>query len=1418
MNKRNNFIALSVFIALLAVAAGSRFSVTANSTAAQPVWQKSRQVAVPLPQYAAFDLESASDLATVAAGPSVVRYADVDGDGIADLIAVKNGNLQLQRGQAATEFGLPEILETGSSTTALAVGDINGDGYPELLALNASNSTVTVWGQADQSQTVRGEANRLPLSILAIQPVLPNATALAVVDVNQDDIQDVVVSAGDGLVLCLGTNDGLAAGQHMAAPAGVSLNYLATAPSASTVWTVDTASQQLLTWEWQSGQMAVTSTFPMNVSVSALTVADLNVDNHLDVLAATADGALAVLMGNSQGGFGGVQLFPAVAGTTRLEVTQMNVDGTLDVVMNDSAGQLVVLPGTGDGGFGQPQVLPASGASAWETGRMNLDAMADVITLESGAIRTFVTQQTARTVTTTQDNGDNESPTAGSLRAALLAAQAGDSIVFAIPGAQVTGNIFIIKPPASAPLPPLDKNGITINGDSQAATSNTNPNGPEIFIDASSAGVATGLRIISAGNNVIHNLGIVGASSVGIEITGAGATNNRIESCYIGTNADATDDNPNDLGIAIRSTAAVNTIGGSTAAARNIISGNNDGGILIEGVGTTNNIIRNNLIGLNRTATAAVGNGGNGITIRNGASNNVIGGTGLSDGNLIGGNTGASTTGITLDGSISNTIQGNLIGTNASRADLGNGGDGIRIINDSSLNLVGGTGDNAANGIAFNGGNGVTIGVNLQDTGTIRNSLRRNSIYANDKLGIDLANNGVTNSTGSGPNALQPRPKINSVTVNGSNIVIVGKLDGTAPNTAIVELFANIAGSTQPASQPTQLYLDSVTPEADGDFSKTVTAPSGSFTITGTSTDAQGNTSEFGDAATVTAVPDLIVQTPNVTPTSVTAGGTVTVTFTIRNQGSAATSVTSTATIVLSNDNTVDAEDQVLTTVSTQPLAAAASVNLTANNVRIPASATPGAKFIGIRADSGNAIAESNENNNTATDSLTIAAPQPDLVVGALTLSASATPPGGSLTVNVTVSNAGSGNAGASITRIVLSTDAVIGTGDVVLTSINTGSIAGGSALPLTANITIAANVTPGNYFIGALVDATNAVDESAEDNNTATQAFSVSGLPDLVVTALEASPTQVIPGNNVTLTFTIRNQGGTTADGATHDVVLSNDEVIRNGEDVFLISRPTGSLTPGATATITVTIPIPANTSVGNKFIGVIADATNTVTEAVETNNTRSTAIVVVDTIVPVVKIVSPNGGEAVASGRPFERPIEWTATDNDRITGQELRLSTDGGVSYPTLIMTGIPADSRTLVWNVPGGLNTTSARVQIIVTDASGNIARANSDANFLIAPPPVIQPGVKLGKTGKIVFVAANSNIQSGAKLRITVGSVTETFDITNNTVNGKILVKASARSTPGNRTPKEFLPSGTTSTWVVVNPNGVTSAPFQFIVP
>ena len=50
-----------------------------------------------------------------------------------------------------------------------------------------------------------------------------------------------------------------------------------------------------------------------------------------------------------------------------------------------------------------------------------------------------------------------------------------------------------------------------------------------------------------------------------------------VEGCEIGTNASGTQSVPNDTGIGIQASTN-DTIGGTTAAARNIISGNNDEG------------------------------------------------------------------------------------------------------------------------------------------------------------------------------------------------------------------------------------------------------------------------------------------------------------------------------------------------------------------------------------------------------------------------------------------------------------------------------------------------------------------------------------------------------------------------------------------------------------------------------------------------------------------------------------------------------------------------------------------------------------------------------------------------------------------------------------------------------------------------
>ncbi len=89
-------------------------------------------------------------------------------------------------------------------------------------------------------------------------------------------------------------------------------------------------------------------------------------------------------------------------------------------------------------------------------------------------------------------------------------------------------------------------------------------------------------------------------------------------------------------GVRIEQGASNNMLGGLTAASRNLISGNNQAGVLITGVGTNLNSVLNNWIGMDTTGTKPAGNGSDGVRIEGGASRNTIGSA--TAGNLIGAN------------------------------------------------------------------------------------------------------------------------------------------------------------------------------------------------------------------------------------------------------------------------------------------------------------------------------------------------------------------------------------------------------------------------------------------------------------------------------------------------------------------------------------------------------------------------------------------------------------------------------------------------------------------------------------------------------------------------------------------------------------------------------------------------------------
>jgi hypothetical protein len=176
-----------------------------------------------------------------------------------------------------------------------------------------------------------------------------------------------------------------------------------------------------------------------------------------------------------------------------------------------------------------------------------------------------------------------------------------------------------------------------------------------------------------------------------------------------------------------------NLVGGLTPSARNVIGWNAEAGIRIRG-GTSGNLIQGNLIGTDITGRTSAPNG-DGISVKV-ASGNLIGGTDPGSHNIVSGN---ANTGITLDTSSSGTtIQGNLVGVvpvNGTYVPLANAKEGI-VIRNSPRNTVGGTTAPACNTI---GGNSLE-GIYITDDSATGNVVAENGIGTDSSGTMVLGN------------------------------------------------------------------------------------------------------------------------------------------------------------------------------------------------------------------------------------------------------------------------------------------------------------------------------------------------------------------------------------------------------------------------------------------------------------------------------------------------------------------------------------------------------------------------------------------------------------------------------------------------------------------------------------------------------
>ena len=299
-----------------------------------------------------------------------------------------------------------------------------------------------------------------------------------------------------------------------------------------------------------------------------------------------------------------------------------------------------------------------------------------------------------------------------------------------------------------------------------------------------------------AAGNVIVGKGIADVS------LNNGANNNIVQGNFIGTDATGMNSlhtgNLN-IGVLVSATGTTTTttnnlIGGSTAGARNVISGLTSDGVQINGVQVSNNVVQGNYLGVAADGVTALGNVYSGVNVY-GATSNLI------TGNLIGNNGSAGISGVYLYYATNNFVFGNTIYSNQF--------------------------------------NGVTMiaGPNV---------ISQNSIYGNGGLSIDRGGDGPTPNT---PNGHSNYPVLTSAR-QGSTI-IEGTLNGTPDCDYLVEFYYSLPGGKS-------VFLDADIFTLDSGGHATIneefatTAPEGSvITATATPDCEDEETSEFSAGVVV---------------------------------------------------------------------------------------------------------------------------------------------------------------------------------------------------------------------------------------------------------------------------------------------------------------------------------------------------------------------------------------------------------------------------------------------------------------------------------------------------------------------------------------------------------------------------------------
>jgi len=245
----------------------------------------------------------------------------------------------------ATIFPTTPLSPIGA-VSAMAVGDFNGDGQPDLAYISPPQ---IVSGVPTPYPTVvvrlnQGPANP-PTSVVTSSLSCTAGSSLVAADMNNDQKTDLVLTCSEGyVVVLLGNGDGT----------------------------------------FQTPAYYPVSTSVSNNLITLAPPVDLNGDGYLDiVISSSSTSILSVLLNQGSGSPGALATPKSYTGPTGVNFTSLGIgdfngDGKQDVLAGPLVGSapLIVFLGNGDGTFQTPQTTTSGGI--FVTGYFNLDGLTDV--------------------------------------------------------------------------------------------------------------------------------------------------------------------------------------------------------------------------------------------------------------------------------------------------------------------------------------------------------------------------------------------------------------------------------------------------------------------------------------------------------------------------------------------------------------------------------------------------------------------------------------------------------------------------------------------------------------------------------------------------------------------------------------------------------------------------------------------------------------------------------------------------------------------------------------------------------------------------------------------------------------------------------------------------------------------------------